>query len=79
VVTAGDDSGTVNRWAWRKNGKQSPTKVMKGSAIGLLRVDNLIDLGVTLDTICSACKEKDSTYRDVINIVVSQIRTLERG
>ena len=69
--TVGEDSGIVNRWAWRMTGKQSPTQVMKKSAIGVLRVGNLIDLAMTLDTICSACKEKDSTYRDVIHIVVS--------
>ena len=70
METAGEDSGIVNLWAWSKSGKQSPTQAIKGSAIGLLRVGNLIDLAVTLDTICSVCKEKDSTYRDVIHIVV---------
>jgi len=70
VETAGEDSGTVNLWAWRKCGKQSPTQTIKGSAIGLLRVGNLIDLDVRLDTICSACKENDSTYSEVIDIVV---------
>ena len=73
-----EDSGIVNLWAWSKSGKQSPTQPIKGSAIGLLRVGNLIDLAVTLDTICSACKEKDSTYRDVIHIVVCQGLTLGR-
>jgi hypothetical protein len=43
---------------------------MKGSAIGLLKVGNLIDLVARLDTICSVCKEKDSTYSEVIHIVV---------
>ena len=38
--------------------------------IGLLRVGNLIDLDVRLDTICSICKENDSTYSEVIHIVV---------
>ena len=72
MVTAGEDSGIVNLWARSKCGKQSPTQTIKGNAIGLLRVGNLIDLKVTLDTICRACKEKDSTYSEVINIVVWQ-------
>ena len=79
MVTVGEDSGIVNRWAWRKGGKQSPTQATKGSAIALLRVGNLIDLAVTLDTICSGCKEKDSTYRDVIHIVVWQVLTPGQG
>jgi hypothetical protein len=74
-----DDSGIVNLCAWRESGKQSTTQAMKGSAIGLLRIGNLIDLAVTLHTTCSACKEKDSTYRDVIHIVVLKGRTLGLG
>ena len=66
----GEDSGMVNLWAWRKSGKQKTRQVMKRSAIGLLRVGKLIDLDVRLDTICSACKENDSTYSEVIHIVV---------
>ena len=45
---------------------------MKGSAIGLLRVGNLIDLMRILSTICSTRKEKDSTYSEVIHIVVKR-------
>ena len=45
---------------------------MKGSAIGLLRVGNLIDLVRILSTICSTRKEKDSTYSEVIHIVVQK-------
>jgi len=48
---------------------------MKGSVIGLLRVGNLIDLDVRLDTICSICKENDSTYSEVIHIVVRKGQT----
>ena len=77
--TVGEDSGIVNRWAWRMIGKQSPTQAIKVSAIGLLRIGNLIDLGMTLDTICSVCKEKDSTYRDVIHIFVSRGQSPQRG
>ena len=66
----GEDSGIANLWAWRNSGKQIVAQAMKLSAIGLLRVGNLMDLVVILDTICSACKEKYSTYRDVIHIVV---------
>ena len=70
MVTVVEDSGIVNLCARRESGKQSRTQAMKGSAIGLLRIGNLIDLDVRLDTICSACKENDSTYSEVIDIVV---------
>jgi hypothetical protein len=79
AAAAGEDSGIVNRWACRKSGKQSPTQAMQVSMIGLLGVGNLIDVAVRLDTICSACKEKDSTYRDVIHIVVSMGQSPQRG
>jgi len=61
------------------SGKHSPAQAMKVSAIGLLRVGNLIDLAARLDTICSVCKEKDSTYSEVVHIVVWQGKAPGRG
>ena len=65
-----EDSGIVNLWAWRKGGESSAAQVMKDSMNGLLKIGKRITLHKRLDTICSACKENDSTCSEVVHIVV---------